>query len=247
MSSASRSILRRLALALAAVAGHLARLGRPRRLLPLAQRRQQSPVDDEVRVAADRRGEVAVGGAAEAGMAAVAVAVGGLYQGTEHERCIRLAAVPAPRRLSRPRAGSPAPPPRPPGSAPGPAAAAASARRARAAARPGARPAPDRAGRGRGRRPAPACAPAAAPPVRWRGSSAARSGGGTRSAATERAATTFAGRVEAKLGLGGLDVEAGRAALLAQRRRRLTGHRQRLGNDLGRGCPRPAKTRSSWS
>ncbi len=173
---------RRLALALAAVPGHLARLGGPRRLLPLAQGRQQRPVHEQVGVAADRRGEVTVGGAAQSGVAAVAVAVGGLHQGAEHERCIRLAAMSAPRRLLDHQ------PARLGGDLPGltrgqrPAAAAGSARRAPAAARPVARSAADRAGRGRGRRRAPACARAAGRPVRWRGSSGARSGGGTPSA-----------------------------------------------------------------
>ena len=183
MSSASRSIRADSRSLLAAVPGHLARLGRPRRLLPLPQRRQQRPVDEQVGIAADRRGEVAVGGAAEAGVAAVAVAVGGLHQGTEHERCIRLAAVPAPRRLARSPAGSPRAATSPAwlGARPWP------QRRGRHAERvqlldQALDPRRDRAGRGRGRPPAPACARAAAPPARWRGSSAARSGGATRSA-----------------------------------------------------------------
>ena len=92
-------------------------------------------------------------------MAAVALAVGGLFEGAEHERCIRLAAVPAPRRLARSPGGSPRPPPPPPAAAPAPGAAAGSARRGRAAARSAARPAAGRAGRGPGRPPAPACAP----------------------------------------------------------------------------------------
>ena len=248
MSSASRSIRRRLALALAAVPGHLARLGRPRRLLPLAQRRQQRPVHEQVGVAPDRRGEVAVGRAAEAGMTAVAVAVGGLLQGTEHERCIRLPAVPAPRRLARPRAGSPPPPPHRPGAGarPWPQRRGRHAER-RAAARPGARPAPDRAGRARGRPPARACARAAARPARWRGSSAARSSGATRSAATERAATTSPAGVEANS--GSLDSTS---RLVAPRcspsdAAASRADRQRLGHDLGRTASRPAKTRSSWS
>ena len=47
-------------------------------------------------------------------------------------------------------------------------------------------------------------------------------------------AADVAGRVEAELRLEGLDVEAGRAAPLAQRRRRLARHRQRLGDRLRR-------------
>ena len=46
-----------------------------------------------------------------------------------------------------------------------------------------------------------------------------------------------AARVEAELGLEGLDVEAGRAAPLAQRRGRLAGDRQRLGDRLRRFGP----------
>src|SRR5262249_46861855 len=82
----------RLALELAAAQGDAARLRPPRRLLPLAERRQQRPVYDEVGIAPDRRGEVTVGGAAEAGVAAVALAVVGLLERSEHEGCIRLAA-----------------------------------------------------------------------------------------------------------------------------------------------------------
>src|SRR4029077_11273859 len=89
--------LHRLALTGRAVGGDLADLGQARRLLPLPQRRQQGPVPDPVGVAPYRRGEVGVGSAAEAGVAAVALAVDGLLEGAEHERCIRLAAVPAPR------------------------------------------------------------------------------------------------------------------------------------------------------
>ena len=107
----------------------------------------------------------------------------------------------SPRRRARPPAAA-----RCPRSAPG------SAPRDRRAGRRAARRSPGRAGRGRGRSPARACARAAARPVRWRGSSAARSAGGTRSARTAARAGHVAGRVEAELGLEGLDVEAGRPA-----------------------------------
>ena len=50
---------------------------------------------DQVRVATDRRGEVAVGGAGEPGVAEVAVAVDGGLERAEHKRCIRGVAVPA--------------------------------------------------------------------------------------------------------------------------------------------------------
>src|SRR6476619_1671699 len=89
----------RLALTLAAVPGSLARFGSARCQLALAQRSQQGTVDDEVRVAPDRRGEMTVGGAAEPGVAAVALAVLSLFEGTQHKRCIRGATVPASRSL----------------------------------------------------------------------------------------------------------------------------------------------------
>ena len=124
-------------------------------------------------------------------MAAVAVAVLGLLEGAEHERCIRPPAVPAPRGLAGDQAA------RLGGDLARLAAREIPGRsggvgtpRSCELARPAARPAAGRAGRGRGRSPAPACARAAARPARWRGSSAARSAGGTRSAATARAATT---------------------------------------------------------
>ena len=60
-------------------------------------------------------------------------------------------------------------------------------------------------------------------------------------------ATTLPLGVEAELGLGGLDVEAGRAALLAQRRRGLAGDRQRLGDRLRRPPRGRRRSRSSWS
>src|SRR5262249_51231821 len=68
----------RVALALAALAGGLPRLGGAGGSLPLADRGQQGPVDDEIRVTPDRRGEVAVGGASQPRVAGVALAVGGL-------------------------------------------------------------------------------------------------------------------------------------------------------------------------
>ena len=155
-------------------------------------------------------------------MAAVALAVVGLLEGSEHERCIRLAAVPAPRGLPARPAGSPR-------------------RRAR---RPRGREMPGRSGgvgisrscelrdqafdprrvglaRGRGRSPAPACARAAAATCslvriisrsisRWDSVCGDRAG-----------ADHVAARVEAELGLEGLDVEAGRPAALAEGRGRL--------------------------
>ena len=62
--------LRRLALARRGVLGELGEiLGH--RVVALAELAQERAVDDEVGVAADRRGEVAVGGAREAGVAEV--------------------------------------------------------------------------------------------------------------------------------------------------------------------------------
>ena len=60
-----------------------------------AQLVEQRAVDDEVRVAADRRGEVAVRGAGEAGVAEVPRVVASLLERAQHERAERL--LPAPR------------------------------------------------------------------------------------------------------------------------------------------------------
>ena len=57
-----------------------------------------------------------------------------------------------------------------------------------------------------------ACARAARPPARWRGSSAARSAGGPRSAATARAPTTSPSASKLELGLERLDLERRHAA-----------------------------------
>ena len=84
-------------------------------------------------------------------MAEVAIAVVGLLERAEHERCIRRAAVPAPGRLGGDQPARLAGDARRPGAAPSARAAAASAPRARRAARPGARPAAGRAARGPGR------------------------------------------------------------------------------------------------
>ena len=170
-------------------------------------------------------------------MAAVALAVGGLFEGAEHERCIRLAAVPAPRglagdqpaRLGRDLARLARREP------------AAQRRRRdlerRAAARSAARSAAGRAGRGPGRSPAPACAPAAGRPARWRGSSAARSAGATRSG--RRRGRRSRWPPASKRNSGSKDSTSRLVAprLLAQRRRRLAGDRQRLGDRLGRLGP----------
>ena len=121
------------------------------RVLLGADQRQQRPVGDQVGVAADRRGEVGVGGAAEAGVAEVRLAVVGLLHGSEHERCIRLAAVAAPLRLARRRGGWPRPRSRRPGWARCAWAAAASGSPARRAAPAAARSARGRAARAPGR------------------------------------------------------------------------------------------------
>ena len=167
-------------------------------------------------------------------MAAVALAVGGLLEGAEHERCIRLAAVPAPRGLAAGRAGSPrrrpGPPPGP--RAPGP--AAASAPRAPPAARPGVRSGPGRAGRGRGRSPAPARAArrsATCSLVRIISRSIRRCASVW---ATRVGADDVAVGVEAELRLGRFDVEAGGAALLAEGGGDRARGRERFGDLLRR-------------
>ena len=76
---ASRSRVR------APVAGRL-ELRRPRRLLPAADGGQQRAVADEVRVAADRRREVAVARRAQAGVAEVLRRVARLLERAQHER-----------------------------------------------------------------------------------------------------------------------------------------------------------------
>ncbi len=65
---------------------------------------KQRPVDDEVGVAADRRGEVAVGGARETGVAEVARVVARLLERAQDERRERLP--PTPRRARRSRSTS---------------------------------------------------------------------------------------------------------------------------------------------
>ena len=124
-------------------------------------------VGDQVRVAADRRGEVDIGGAAEPGVAEVAIRVVGLLERAKHKRCIRLAPVPPPLRLAGRPAGSPR---------------RASSAAWRGASRPGSGRrdvergelldqhldrAPDRAARGPGRGSGRGVARAARRPARW--------------------------------------------------------------------------------
>ncbi len=191
---------------------------------------------DQVRVAADRRGEMAVGGAAEPGVTAVALAVGGLFEGTQHERCIRVAAVPASRRLARHQ------PARLRGQLGGFARCRRAAQRRRRdleLVQLRDQPLdPRRVGLG-------------VDPVDRRHALALQQLGdllvGEDHQPLDQAvrlglgdtarADDVAARVEAELGLEGLDVEAGRAAPLAQRRGRLAGDRQRLGDRFGRFRP----------
>src|SRR6266498_2702269 len=70
-------------------------------LLSRSDREQEGPVGNEVRVPANRRSEVRVVGAPEPGMPLVSIAVVGLLQGSQHERCIRVFAMTAPRCLTR--------------------------------------------------------------------------------------------------------------------------------------------------
>ena len=118
-----------------------------------AELAQQRAVDDQVGVAADRRGEVRVRRAREARVAEVARVVARLLERAQHERRERLRArAPTARRTrrsatrSRRRAS-------PPAAASSARAPAASARRGRRASRAGARPTAGRAARARGRAP----------------------------------------------------------------------------------------------
>jgi len=190
-------------------------------------------VDDQVGIAADRRGEVAIGGAAQSGMAAVALAVGGLFEGSQHERCICPAAVPAPSRLlgNEPaRLGGQL---------------RRLARRGRAAQRRGRDfelvqlryqpldPRRVRLGMDAVDRRHPLALEQ--PRDLFVGEDHQpldqAMGLGLGDAA---GADRVAARVEAELGLEGLDVEAGRAAPLAQRRGRLARHRHRLADRIRR-------------
>ena len=98
----------RLPLALRAAPAGLADRSAVRLGLAGADRRQQRAVGDEVRIAPDRRGEVSVRRAAEAGVAEVSLGVVRLLQRAQHEGCIRIPAMPSPaasratRRLASP-------------------------------------------------------------------------------------------------------------------------------------------------
>ena len=190
-------------------------------------------MDDQVRVAADRRGEMGVGGAAEPGVAAVSLAVGGLFEGTKHERCIRLAAVPAPRGLACRQA----------------------ARLRRDLARLARREALAQRRRRHAERVQlgdqaldPGRVGLGVDAVERRHALALQELGDLFVGEDHQpldqpvglglghgvGAGHVARGVEAELGLGGLDVEAGRAAPLSQRRGDLARHRQRRGDRLGR-------------
>ena len=165
---------------------------------------------DDVGIAADRRREVAVVRGLQPGVAEIARVVVGLLERAQHEAGQRPAAAALGRdplveelrglahdlgRLlgrhvpARARRGR--------------------ARRARPAARPGAPPRCRRDARGRGTGWDCAGAPGTQPPARWRRSSGARSGGGTRSARTAVMADNMAIGVEVELRLGGLDRDGG--------------------------------------
>src|SRR5581483_5215470 len=83
--------LGRLALARRRVLGELAEL-LGHRVVALPELAQEGAVDDEVRVAADRRGEVAVGAAREAGVAEVPRVVARVLERAQGERRGGLAA-----------------------------------------------------------------------------------------------------------------------------------------------------------
>ena len=149
-------------------------------------RRQQPAVADQVRVAPDRRGEVAVARRRQPGVAEVARVVVGLLERAQHQAGQRPAAAPGPRAPSRRPAPTPRRPRRPPAGgscARGPAGSARPAMRAdRSAAPPPAR----RAARARGTASGSCGLTETGPPARWRRSSGARSAGGTRSAPRPR-------------------------------------------------------------
>ena len=80
----------RLALAFGAPRAELAHVLGARRVLAAAERGEQRAVADDVGVAADGRGEVAVGGGVQAGVAEVLRRVVGLLERAQHERAERL-------------------------------------------------------------------------------------------------------------------------------------------------------------
>ena len=79
----------RVALAFGGPRAELCQLAGPRRALAAADRREQRAVADEVGIAADRRGEVAVGARVQAGVAEVPGRVVGLLERAQHERAER--------------------------------------------------------------------------------------------------------------------------------------------------------------
>ena len=86
----------RLALALRAPHAQLGELAATRRRLPPADRREQRTMADEVRIATDRRGEVAVALRVKPRVAEVARGVVGLLERAQHERVQRPAPLAAP-------------------------------------------------------------------------------------------------------------------------------------------------------
>ncbi len=91
----------RLALALGAVHGDIGDVRALRRRLAGADQRQQRAMSHKVRIATDRRREVGVRGASEAGVAEVSRAVVRLLQRAQHEASVGVAPVLASARLSR--------------------------------------------------------------------------------------------------------------------------------------------------
>ena len=199
-------------------------------------------VADQVRIAPDRRGEVAVARRLQPGVAEVARVVVGLLERAQHEAGQRPAAVAGPRHPVRDQLRGLAD--HVGGLLGGQVAArapAASARRARPAARPAA---PPRSPPGRSwtrysvgiRR----SLEQAAPPARWRRSSGARSAGGTRSAPTGSARDDVAVAVEARTPARRTRARAPPRprAPRAQRRGRRPGRRQRRAPRLRRRARR---------
>ena len=196
---------------------------------PAPEGRQQRAVDDEVGIAPDRRGEVAVARAREPGVAEVRGRVVGLLERAQHERGQRGAA-------GRCGAGtrSRSPPISPTARRPVRRDVLRHRRRRHVEALElghQARSRPGRAARGRGTSSACAGARAPAPPARWRGSSAARSPVCDSVWISSMARTTLPSSSNSKSGSAVSTAErAAREAALTQHRGELAGQRERLGD-----------------
>ena len=182
-------------------------------LLARADRRQQRAVADQVGVAADRRGEVAVARRAQAGVADVLGRVVRLLERAQHERRERRAAVaaaarPRGRRGARSRRSRRPPAAASSGSGSGGVGTSSEASwSTRRSTRAGLGPLVHAVERRQLAR-----LQQRRRPPRWRRSSGARSAGATPSARSTRSSVTWPSRDERELGLGGLHARARRAA-----------------------------------